>query len=204
VSFILPPHSSLSDLQYVLELSSNSPAKFASPPSKGSIGCNDSHVFGKPGDGPAVLRIDDEKVEPLIMSVGEEDSHNDDNGGDDAYEDDQAEADHEEQLVEEERQIVDSEIEKVEKDVIEALEEKRLEIPDNEQSDINAAKEEVFQALEDKRKDINRALNSIKDEIIIEKAAREETEETRDATEDATTVEREREIGRCRWLDDCC
>jgi hypothetical protein len=151
-------------------------------------------VFGKPGDDPALLRIDDEKsgrieirggwatgheavtlVEPLIMTVGEErhqDSHrNDDTEGDDAYEDDQAEADHEEQLIEEERQIVDSEIEKVEKDVIEALEEKRLEIPDNEPSDINAAEEEVFQVLEDQRKDMNKALNSIKDEIIIEKAA---------------------------------
>ncbi|KAL7506191.1 hypothetical protein ACHAXN_007477 [Cyclotella atomus] len=189
VEFILPSSSSLRDVQYVLELSEESEAKFTSPPARGGIGCGDKRVYGKPGDGSfAVLKINDDAahgsaveirggwatgheavtlVEPVIMTIGEDLTGEED--GDDAYEDDQAEAEHEENILEEEREELQEEIMAVEKDVIEALEEKRLE-KSQDSSDINMAEQDVVQALEEKRQEMNQALNSVKDEIIIDKA----------------------------------
>jgi hypothetical protein len=194
VEFVLPNGSSLRDVQYVLELSEESAAKFLSPPERGGIGCEDKRVYGKPGDGKAaVLKIDDGSassssggtveirggwatgheavtlVEPVVMTIGQDLLAGGEEEVDDAYEDDQAEAEHEENILEEERAEMQEEILAVEKDVIEALEEKRLEKSQNSE-DINNAEEEIVQALEEKRQEMNKALNSVKDEIIIDKA----------------------------------
>lgn len=204
--------TTLRDVQYVLELSEDSPAKFTSPPRHGGIGCNDSRVYGRPGDSPAILKINDDAprdsrveirggwatgheavtlVEPVVMTVGEdlfEDGADD--AVDDAYEDDQAEAEHEEGIIEEEREEMEEEIEEAEQDVIEALEEKRME-DTHDSADINEAEQEVVEALEEKRKEMDKALNSLKDEIIIEKAHNVDMHEAKMAEMHRTEKERE-------------
>lgn len=204
VSFDLPDGSSLKDVQYVLELSGGgdlpAPAKFTEAPAHGGKGCEDKRVYGKAGSGDtaAVFAINDDiksgtkleirggwatgheavtLVEPQILTLPialDDDSDH----GDDAYEDDQAEAEHEELVIEEEREEIEEEIEEAEKDVIEALEERRAEA-DELARDINEAEEEVVEVLEESRKDMNKALNSLKDEIIIEKAANAKEHEAR-------------------------
>ena len=212
VEFVVP--EALKDVQYVLELSQESSATFINPPKHGGIGCEDKRVYGKPSDGSAEIKIHegegDGKIElrggwatgheavtlvkPIIMTP--EGMHSaDDDSVDDAhdayaYEDDQAEAEHEEEVIEEERAVLDSEVEEAERDAIEALEEKRLETPDKSK-DINEAEEEVVEVLEEKRKEMDKALNSLKDEIIIEKAENSKIHEAKMAEMHRTEAQRE-------------
>ena len=188
VEFQLSPSSTLKDVQYVLELAEESPAKFISADDHGGVGCNGSRVFGRAGDGTATLQIDDNAkrehssveirggwatgheavtlVEPVVLAVGQENEQYariDDAtiDYDDVYDDDQVEAEYEERVIEEEREELAEEIQRVEKDVIEALEEKRLEVLDGDvdgvlTGGINEVEEEAVQALEDKRQDMNK------------------------------------------------
>lgn len=210
VEFVVP--DTLKDVQYVLELSQESSATFTNPPKHGGIGCEDKRVYGKPSDGSAELKIHAGEgdgrielrggwatgheavtlVEPIIMTPGGMHGADDDSVDDahDAYEDDQAEAEHEEQVLEEERAVLDSEIEEAERDAIEALEGKRLENAEKSR-DINEAEEEVVEVLEETRKEMDKALNSLKDEIIIDKAENSKMHEAKMAEMHRTEAERE-------------
>jgi hypothetical protein len=217
VSFVVPDGSSLTDVQYVMELSGGGdvppPAKFTAPPSYGGMGCEGKRVYGKAGsaDSPSLVTMNDDiqsgvkleirggwatgheavtLTEPKILTVGQEIMDPNADMGDDQYEDDQAEADHEEVVIEEEREEIEEEIETAEKDVIEALEEKRIET-DGLETAIDEAEEEVVQVLEESRKDMNKALNLLKDEIIIEKVAKEKEHEARMREMHRTEKERE-------------
>ena len=212
VDFKLSPSSSLKDVQYVLELSEESPATFIQPPSSGGTGCNHSRVYGKHGDAPALLKINDDAdkngrielragwatgheavtlVPPLFMTVGGVVDSADD-GEEEYYDDDQAEAEYEEEAIEEERLAMEQEVELAEKDAIEALEEKRMERDTAASGEIiNEAEEEVVQVLEEERKRMDKALNTLKDEIIIEKAANERKH--REKMEEMHTSEKEKE-----------
>ncbi|KAL3790850.1 hypothetical protein HJC23_004480 [Cyclotella cryptica] len=217
VSFVMPDGSSLNDVQYVLELSGGGdlppPAKFTAAPSHGGMGCEDKRVYGKAGSGdsPALVTMNDgiesgvtleirggwatghEAVtltEPKVLTVGQEIMDPNADMGDDEYEDDQAEAEHEEEVIEEEREEIEEEIESAEKDAIEALEEKRIET-DGLDTVIKDAEEEAVEVLEESRKGINKALNSLKDEIIIEKVAKEKEHDARMREMHRTEKERE-------------
>jgi len=93
----------------------------------------------------------------------EKDTNVDDD--DDALQDDEAEAELEELLLEEEREDITSEIESAEEDAVEALEEKRIET-DGIDSHINALEDRVIEGLEESGEEINKALDSLKNEVI--------------------------------------
>lgn len=88
---------------------------------------------------------------------------------DDSLQDDEAEAELEESLIEEEREDLENEIEDAEEDAVEALEEKRIET-EGLGSEINEAEEGVVEALEENRKHVNQVLDSLKDTIVTSQA----------------------------------
>ena len=91
--------------------------------------------------------------------------HDNYEGFDDVW-DDTTEAELEEADIEDEREEIEKEIEFAEEDAVEALEEKRIET-EGMGSVINEAEEEIVEALEANRKDMNKALNELKEEIIL-------------------------------------
>jgi len=95
-----------------------------------------------------------------------DDGHVDDEV-DDALQDDEAEAELEESFLEEEREDLENEVESAEEDAIEALEEKRIQIGGgNLGSEINEEEEELIEALEENRNHVEKALDSLKEDII--------------------------------------
>ncbi|EED91867.1 predicted protein [Thalassiosira pseudonana CCMP1335] len=179
------------------------PAKFTIPPNNGGMGCEGKRVHGKAGakDTAAVVAVNEDAkhgstlvirggwatgheavtlTDSKVIVVGQQLDNGGTGGGGVAadeeyeyeYEDDQLEAEHEEEIIEEERNAIQEEIESAEMDAVEALEEKRIET-DGLGAEIKAAEEEIVEALESNRKDMNKALNALKDEIIINKAENE-------------------------------
>lgn len=168
------------------------PAKFTSAPTNGGIGCGGARTHGRARmeDSPAIVTFDDgvkdgtrievwagwatdhaavtltDKV-VIVAGHGVSNQHHDDfEGFDDYIYDDMILAELEEEDIEEEREEIEKEIEFAEEDAVEALEEKRIET-EGMGSVINEAEEEVVEALEANRKDVNKALNELKEEISL-------------------------------------
>ena len=193
VKFVMPSDAKVQDVQYVLQLSdpddpeaAELPARFTSAPTNGGIGCRGSRAHGRARmeDSPAIVTFNDDIKEGariaiwagwatghetvtltdkvvIVASHGVEDS---------VFYDDTIEAELEEEDIEEEREEIEKEIEFAEEDAVEALEEKRIET-EGIGSAINEAEQEVVEALEANRKDMNKALNRLKDEIILKQKA---------------------------------
>ena len=170
------------------------PAKFTSAPTNGGIGCEGARAHGRARmeDSPAILTFKDgikdgaRRIEVwagwatnheavtltdkvvIVAGHGVNNAQHDNYEGFDdfLYYDDMIEAELEEEDIEEEREALQKEIEFAEEDAVEALEEKRIEM-EGMDSVINEAEEEVVEALEANRKDVNKALNELKDEIIL-------------------------------------
>ena len=196
VKFVVPPDASVSDVQYVIQISdpinpdAELTAKFTSAPTNGGIGCGGARAHGRARmeGSPAIVSFNDgvkdgakielwggwatgheavtltDKVVVIVAGhgVGNDHQHEDF----DEYWDDILEAELEEEDIEQEREEIEKEIEFAEEDAVEALEEKRIET-EGMGSAINEAEEEVVEALEANRKDMNKALNELKDEIIL-------------------------------------
>lgn len=174
--------------------SSSVPAKFTTMPSGGGIGCDGRRAHGKAagddeGSTFAVFTIDADATggsalrivagwatgheavtltEEVVVFVGRgvASSGGIDNRDDDALADDRAEAELEEEFIEEERLDLEAEIENAEEDAVEALEEKRGEIGDGSANlAIEDAEGGIVGALEVEREDVHQALDSLREEI---------------------------------------
>jgi hypothetical protein len=169
------------------------PAKFTTAPTNGGIGCGGARAHGRARmeDSPAIVTFNDgikdgvrievwagwatghEAVtltDKVVIVAGhgvDNAQHGNYEGFDDFMYDDRVLAELEEEDIEEEREELEKEIEFAEEDAVEALEEKRIETEGKMGSVINEAEEEVVEALEANRKDVNKALNELKDEIIL-------------------------------------
>mmetsp|Transcript_18944 Transcript_18944/g.28297 ORF Transcript_18944/g.28297 Transcript_18944/m.28297 type:complete len:496 (+) Transcript_18944:8-1495(+) len=180
------------------------PAKFTSAPTNGGIGCGGARAHGRARmeDSPAIVTFNDgvkdgarievwagwatgheavsltEKV-VIVAGRGVNGQHFDDFGEfDDYLYDDMIAAELEEEDIEAEREEIEKEIEFAEEDAVEALEEKRIET-EGMGSVINEAEEEVVEALEANRKDANKALNELKDEIILKQKEHAQNHQTK-------------------------
>ena len=171
------------------------PAKFTTAPPNGGIGCNGYRTHGKAtDDSAAIFTINtDSKVgskldivggwatgheavtltKKVTLVIGQDGTllhqmYEQEQYIDDFLDDDEAEAELEEAFIEEEREVIENEIEEAEEDAVEALEEKRIETDttDGLGSEINEVEEEIVGVLEVERKDVNEVLNSLEDEII--------------------------------------
>ena len=100
----------------------------------------------------------------------DDDHHADDHeefDDDDALQDDMAEAELEELLLEEEREDLRGDIDAAEEEAVEALEEKRRETGGHHgDADIDAMEERVVDALEKEGWDANEALDAVRDAIV--------------------------------------
>ena len=212
VKFVVPKDTHLNDVQYVLQLgdpddpeAAELPAKFTSAPTNGGIGCGGARTHGRArmDNSPAIVTFNDGIKDGAIIEVwggwatGHEAvtltdkvvivaGHGVNNDGDyfdDYIYDDMIEAELEEEDIEEEREAIDKEIEFAEEDAVEALEEKRIET-EGMGSAINEAEEEIVEALEANRKDVDKALNELKDEIILKQKEHAKNHQNKKADEE--------------------
>ena len=168
------------------------PAKFTSAPTNGGIGCGGARTHGRARmeDSPAIVAFNDgikdgarievwagwatgheavtltDKVVIVAGNAVNNEHYASSKDFDDYIYDDMIEAELEEEDIEEEREAIEKEIEFAEEDAVEALEEKRIET-EGMGSAINEAEEEIVEVLEANRKDMDKALNELKDEIIL-------------------------------------
>ena len=169
------------------------PAKFTSAPTNGGLGCDFTRAHGRARmeDSPAIVTFNDgikdgarievlagwatgheavELTDSVVIVSGHGVDNNQNHDGyeefDDYLYDDMIEAELEEEDIEEERNQIEKDIAFAEEDAVLSLEEKRVET-EGMGSQINEIEEEVVEVLEANRKDVNKALNELKDEIIL-------------------------------------